>query len=208
MFFKESIPFQARLYISAVVFGALPIFLYCLSHSIHRTDLDWLYLAGLTGVATCFPVRIAVFKDKMWITLSDVFVFSAMLHFGPQVAVVIAVIEGLTFNVRIKVTRLHRQLFNLAQIALVAFVISHVLILVLGRTTDPQDSQLRSAFVLVGMTLVCGLLYFLLTSGFVAGAMALSSRESFVPIWKRSLAWASLTLTGAALASVIFLYLN
>ena len=53
-----------------------------------------------------------------------------------------------------------------------------------------------------------GLLYFLFTSGFVAGAVALSSRQRLIPLWKQTLVWTPLTLTAAALGSTIYLYFN
>ena len=196
------------MYILAVIVAAVPVFFYCAYHALSRADMNWLYLAGLTVLATCFPVRIALYKDRMWITLSDIFVFAAMLHFGPQVAVMIAVIEALTFNLRMVVKGGYRQVFNLAQITVVAYLMSQAVALLVETVAPIDVTQFGSVVVLFVVSLICGLLYFLLTSGFIAGAMALSNWQAFVPLWKRSLAWAPVTLSGVGLASILFLYLN
>ena len=180
----------------------------CLVHAFQRVESGWLYLGGLTILATCFPVKIGLLKNRMWITLSDIFVFSAMFHFGPHVAVVIALVEGLTFNLRMKVTNFYRQLFNLAQVAVVAYLIGQLLELLLRRADFLPLEQVARGMMLLAAGLTAGLLYFLFTSGFVAGAVALSSRQSLVPLWKQTLVWTPLTLTAAALGSTIYLYFN
>ncbi len=207
-FFKDSLPRQAKAYILVVIAAAVPVFLYCAYHALTQPGMNWLYLAGLTVLATFFPVRIALYKDRMWITLSDIFVFAAMLHFGPQVAVMIAVIEALTFNLRIRVKGAYRRAFNLAQITVVAYLMGQAVDLLLHQVAPVDATQAGSVLVLLALSLICGLLYFLMTSGFIAGAMALSDWRAFVPLWKRSLAWTPVTLSGVALASILFVYLN
>ncbi len=207
-FFKDSLPAQAKAYILAVILAAVPVFFYCAYHALIQPDLNWFYLAGLTVLATCFPVRIALYKDRMWVTLSDIFVFAALLHFGPQVAVMMAVIEALTFNLRMGVKGAYRQAFNLAQITIVAYLMGQVVSLLLDKVAPLEIAQVGSVIVLLATSLICGLLYFLLTSGFIAGAIALSNWHDFVPLWKRSLAWAPVTLSGVAFASILASYLN
>ncbi len=80
--------------------------------------------------------------------------------------------------------------------------------LLLEKVAPLEVAQVGSAIVLLATSLICGLLYFLLTSGFIAGAMALSNWDDFVPLCKRSLAWAPVTLSGVAFASILFSYLN
>ena len=144
---QDPLPRQARRYLLAVILGALPLVVSCLVHSFQQIESGWLYLGGLTILATCFPVRIGLFKNRMWITLSDIFVFSAMLHFGPHVAVVIALVEGLTFNLRMRVTNFYRQLFNLAQVAVVAYLIGQLLELLVRRADFfPPEQVTRLKF--------------------------------------------------------------
>ena len=205
---QAPLPRQAKRYLLAIILGALPLVISCLVHSFQRVESGWLYLGGLTILATCFPVKIGLLKNRMWITLSDIFVFSAMFHFGPHVAVVIALVEGLTFNLRMKVTNFYRQLFNLAQVAVVAYLIGQLLELLLRRTDFLPPQQVARGILMLAAGLTAGLLYFLFTSGFVAGAVALSSRERLASIWKQTLVWTPLTLTAAALASTIYLSFN
>ncbi len=205
---QNPLPRQAKGYLVAVILGALPVVISCLLHSFQRVESGWLYLVGLTILATCFPVRIGLFKNRMWITLSDIFVFSAMFHFGPHVAVLVALVEGLTFNLRLKVSDFYRQLFNLAQVAVVAYLIAHLLELLRKKANLLPPEQLGRGVAILAAGLACGALYFLFTSGFVAGAVALSRKQRLVPLWKQTLVWTPLTLTAAALGSTIYLYFN
>ncbi len=205
---QDPLPRQAQGYLLAVILGALPLVISCLVHSFQRVESGWIYLGGLTILATCFPVKIGLLKNRMWITLSDIFVFSAMLHFGPHVAVVIALVEGLTFNLRMKVTNFYRQLFNLAQVAVVAYLIGQLFELLLRKPEFFPQEQISRGIMMLAAGLTGGLLYFLFTSGFVAGAVALSSNQRLVPLWKQTLVWTPLTLTAAALGSTIYLYFN
>ncbi len=207
-FFEASLPRQAKAYILAIILAAVPVFFYCAYYSLTQPGMNWLYLAGLTILSTCFPVRMALYKDRMWITLSDIFVFAAMLHFGPQVAVMIAIVEALTFNFRMHVKGAYRRVFNLAQITIVAYLMGQLVELLLERVSLTDATQVGSGLILLGLSLICGLLYFLLTTGFTASAMALSNWRAFVPLWKRSLAWAPVTLGAAAVVSIVLTYLK
>ncbi len=189
-----------------VILGAFPLLLYSVVHTLGQPQLDWLYLVGLTTLTTCFPFRIGLFSDRLWITLSDVFVVSAMLHLGPQAAVLIAVAEALPFNLRMKVRGGYRRILNIAQITVVAFLTGHLLSLLLAIIGTPDANQIGNAALGVTVTLFCGAVYFLLTSGLSAGAVTLASLHDFAPTWKRSLAWAPVSLIGIALGTLAFFY--
>ncbi len=205
-FFEDKLPNQAKGYIVTVILGAFPLLLYSVVHTLGQPQQGWLYLAGLTILATCFPVRIGLFNDRLWITLSDIFVVSAMLHLGPQAAVLIAAAEALTFNFRMKVQGGYRRIFNIAQITIVAFLTGHLLSQLLALIGTPNPSQIVDSAIALAITLLCGAVYFLLTSGFSAGAAALANWHTFAPIWRRSLAWAPVGLLGVALGTLAFLY--
>ncbi len=192
LFFKEALPAPARFYIVAVILSGFSVFFYCLYRSFAQADLRWLYLAGLTVLASCFPVKIPLLKGKaqsLTITVSDVFVFAAMLFLGPAVAVTLAVVDGLTSSLRVGVKRLYKQLFNLAQLALVAFVVGQIF----SQLEKPMPLQSVQLMGLTGLLVemgFCGLLYFLLNSGVVALAMALVTQQQFSELWIRNFLWA------------------
>jgi len=102
-FLPESFPVAAKMYILSVIAVGLSVFLYSAYLSWTHPDSRWLYLAGLTVVASCLVVKIPLIKGNtsLSITISDVFIFAAILVFGPAVAVVMAVIEGFITNFRV-----------------------------------------------------------------------------------------------------------
>ena len=65
------------------------------------------------------PTRIG----SLTISVSDFCIFAALLIFGPQVAVVIAMTEDLASGLRIEVRRLYKHPFNISHWALVTSVI-------------------------------------------------------------------------------------
>ena len=91
---------KVRAYLLGFIVLAVPIYTHCFLHSILVEQREWLYLALLTALVSCFPLRIFSIQDRLWLTLSDVFVFIALFHFGTEVAVVIASVEAITFNLR------------------------------------------------------------------------------------------------------------
>ncbi|MGH9341926.1 MAG: sensor domain-containing diguanylate cyclase/phosphohydrolase [Acidobacteriota bacterium] len=211
-FFEEQLPQKAKLYIFCIISLGIPVLVYCLYDSITKTDLRWLYLAALAGIGSLFPVKIPS-KSKnnrsLSITASDVFVFSAILLFGPELAVVISVIDGLSMSLRTRVRLLYKQLFNLSQLALVSFIVGQIFYQLEGQSPPLKPSELDSVawlFIDLGF---CALLYFLLNSGFVALAVALVTNQRFGNLWKQDFLWASLTpLAGASAAVFIFFYFD
>ncbi len=191
-FFKDDLPAGAKFYIVAVILNGFSVFFYCLYRSFAQADLRWLYLAGLTVLASCFPVKIPLLKGKaqsLTITVSDVFVFAAILFLGPAVAVTLAVVDGLTSSLRVGVKRLYKQMFNLAQLALVAFVVGQIFSQ-LEKPMPLQSVQLMGLTGLLVEMAFCGLLYFFLNSSAVALAMALVTHQQFSELWTRNFLWA------------------
>jgi hypothetical protein len=203
-FFEAALSKRAKGYLATVSVAGCLFFVWSLHSAVTSTDLNWVYLCALTAAATCFPVRIALFKDRMWITLSDIFVFSALIHFGVEVAVVVAAVEGLTFNLRSGADKPYRTLFNVAQIVTVAFLVGHVFYLIQPGQLPLNTGQMADPKLIV-TAIFCGALYFLLTSGMVSLAIALSCQKPLITVWKQSLPWAIVTLAGVAIGMTLFL---
>ncbi len=123
-------PIRAKIYLLSVMAGGAPILFFSLYYSVTSTDFRWLYLACLTVFGSFFPVRIPSFRGKtqpVVVTTSDVFIFTAILLFRPEVAVAVAAIDsGLTTIISSRSKRLHKIIFNLSQLSLVTFVVGHI----------------------------------------------------------------------------------
>jgi uncharacterized membrane protein len=199
-FLEDALPRKARGYLFAIILLALPIYIYCIYDALTSGDWNWLYLVILATLASCFPLRIFSIRDRMWLTLSDVFVFVALVSFGPAVAVIVASVDALVLNLRRKNSRGYRWLFNLAQIVIVAFVVGQLVEIV-----KTGNNLLDSTGLVIGITVIafCGLIYYLLSAGLTSKAVGLSTENSALGIWKRNIRWCLPTVIGAALGAVI-----
>ena len=207
---RDQIPAKAKAYVTLVIFVGLPIFIYCFYYSFTGSDLRWLYVAVLAVIGSSFPVNVPSTKQRsqsLSISVSDVFVFTGILLFGPEVAATISVIDGVLINFRTKIKRLYKQLFNIAELVIVSFVVGQIFYQLQGKPAPLDPAQLDSiARLLINLGL-CALLYFLLNSGAVAVAIALVTNQPVGSLWKQNFLWASVTnFAGASAAAVIFLY--
>lgn len=208
-YFNDAVPIRAQLYISAVTFVGLPVFFYSLYQSLFSADLHWLYLIGPTVIASYFPVKIPLARGKaqsFTLTTGEVFIFAALLLFNPQVAAVLAVTEGFVSNLRVRVKKLYKRLFNLGQLSLVAFLVGHIFYQLSGRSAPLDRSSLPIERFLVEMAL-CALLYFILNTGSVAVVMNLATGQTFLDLWRQNFLWILVgNLTGAFLGAFVFRY--
>jgi riboflavin transporter FmnP len=187
---------------------AVPIYLYCLHQTISVPDRSWLYLAVLAAVASCFPIRLLSLADKFWLTLSDVFVFVALFQFGPEVAVVVASIEAIAFNLRKRTQPSYRWVFNLAQIILVAFLVGGFFRLLQAGIAQPNGLGPGTVVLLLIAPWICGFLYYALSSGLTGMVMALTSGQSFLRFWVGNLVWYQVSVIGAVCAALTYVLGN
>ncbi len=202
--FGEGVPQSAKLYVSSVIFVGFSVACYSLSQALLNPQLQWLSLAALTAIVASFPVKIPLVKGQkqsLSISMGDVCVFTAILLFGPNVAVAIGLIEAGVITGR------YKRFFNLAQLAVVSFVVGHVFYRLHG-TAPPLDRNLVGddpARLLVEAG-VCGLLYFVLNTGLVGKAVSLSTSKPFWEVWRVNFIWSSIThFAGACLGAMIFI---
>ena len=194
LFFQEALPLPARLYVLAVIGLGFGIALNCLAQIAAEASWQWLYLAGLTVVVSCFAIKIPLARGKkgsLTISISDFCIFAALFLFGPHVAVIIAALEGVVSGLRVRINKLYKYLFNIAQLALAAYVLGEIFhSLQSGILLRDVGSVLGGSELLLKI-LVCSLLYFGLNSFLVAAAVALVSVQSLAWLWKVNFFWFS-----------------
>jgi len=145
-FFDDTMSLRAKLYIASVIAGGGVLFLYCLYHSLATLDFRWLFLVALTFVASSFSLEIPLVKgkpQKLAISMGDAFIFTSILLFGPEAAVIVAIIEGQTANSRAKIRRLYKWFFNVFQLALVTFVVGHIFYTLEGKSAPLDPVQIE-----------------------------------------------------------------
>lgn len=143
---------------------------------------EWYWLTFLTLVSGFLTVRFQ--KVRARFSVSETFVFSGTVLFGQSVGTVLVLLDALVLSVAISFEKHRidwtRTPFNLAAPTLSAWLASTVLFRVAG--PDPTLSGNPWTFVvaLAGFTVS----YFVLNSGLVALAIALSQRHGIAEILK------------------------
>ncbi len=209
-FFVDPLPLRAKIYIVAVVLTGLPLVAVCLTHALLHPDLNWILLAAVAAWGSYFPVVIPLVKGKkesLSVTVSDVFIFAAILLYGPEIAVVVGLCEGVTTNFRAKIKHAYKQLFNTSQLALVAFAVGSGFYFLEGKTAPLDPNQILDVPLFMAKVGVAGLAYFVLNTSMVAVAISSVTRQPLMDVWKHNFVWASLThVAGACLGGLVFVY--
>ncbi len=207
-FFDESINAKARALLTAVSIAGMGVLAYSCFLAFSG-DFRWLFLALATAVSGVFPVRLPFLRGKnnsLTITVSDIFIFSAILLYSPEVAVLLSVLDGSLAALRADRTRKpYRVLFNLSQLALSTWLVGHVFYGLIGEPPPLDPSAVESVTLFLNLGL-CALLHFFLNSGSVSLAVGLATGQRVGRVFSENLLWASLTnVAGAAGAAIIFL---
>lgn len=210
IFGQDQLPLVARIYLLSVISIGLLLFVYSLIQVLARNELHWLSLIFLTLIASHFTVTLPLSRRRaqsVSITMADVFVFTAILLFGPAVAVMTAAVEGLIMNFRASVTRRYKQFFNVAQLVVVSWVVAYIFYELHGTPPPVVPGQIIDPTRFLVHAGLCGLIYFALNTGIIAFAVSLSTRQAVFQTWKENFIWAWIThLAGASLAAVTFLW--
>ena len=193
MFHRENLPQKAKSYITIVTMAGCSVLAYALYQASVGTNFQWLYLACLTLVGSFFTVMIPSKRrneGSLTITVSDIFIYSGVLLFSPEVAVVICAIDAVLGSSRTQIGSLYKAVFNVCQLCLVTFVIGHLLYFLVGEAPPLVAANLDLATFLVQLSF-CSLLYFMLNSSAVALAISLATGETFTDLWRENFSWAS-----------------
>jgi putative nucleotidyltransferase with HDIG domain len=199
--------YAARIYVAGVVAAGI----FAVAHSLliltaNAVPWQWAMLAGLTLLSGSFTVRIPGISARL--SVSDTFVFAAVLLFGPAAATMIVVLDTLVIAFWLGRSSVPpaRLVFNLAAPAVAIWGSSHTfyfLARIEPLSITPQP-VLSIAFPLLGLAT----LYFLLNSWLIAIAVALQRKESAYRIWKNNFLWLSLNyFSGASVAALLLPYL-
>lgn len=207
-FFEPLFPKTARIYLSSVLVVGAAVFVYSL-FDVLRQPPSWLYLAIATLFSGLFPVRLPFVrqqKGSLTLTVSDALIFTAMLMYSAQTAVLLSVLDGAMAAIRAdRSRRPYRVLFNLSQLAASTFIVGQIVYLVLGRTPPLSKEGISGLEIFLALGL-CALLHFFLNAGAVNLAVTLTTGGRFIDLFRQNFLWASLTtISGAVVAAIIFI---
>lgn len=168
------------------------------------SQIDWRFLL-LATMTVIISSRLAVQIPRVNtnITVSDTFIFLAILLYGGPAAVLLASAEGLCSGYRISKKPV-TFLFNAAVMACSTFFTVLVLALAFG-----SHAQLGARDKIVFSLCVMALAQYLSNTGIVAVGLALKTEQSLWQTWHKHYLWTSITyFAGAAAAGLILFFVN
>jgi putative nucleotidyltransferase with HDIG domain len=162
---------------------------------------QWFILAALTLISGSATVRLP--STLASISISETFVFTGVLLYGPAAGTVIVALDGLvgSYWIAKRHDELHRPLFNMAAPALSAWCSAHLFFTVAG--ISPLTEQASPVTAILPALVLFALTYFGLNSWLIAFVIGLQQRVDPIKVWKSSFGWLSLNYFGGA--SVAFL---
>ena len=166
---------------------------------------EWAILAALTLLTGSFTVRVPSLPAK--ISVSETFVFTSVLLFGPAAGTVTVVLDTLVISFWMtRATRsVWRVLFN-ATAPAIAIRVSSEMFFILSAAA-PGAIAHGEVSRLILPTFGFALLYFLINTGLVAGALAAERAESPLKIWINNFPSVGLTYcAGGSIALLLVAY--
>jgi putative nucleotidyltransferase with HDIG domain len=194
----------ARAYVAVVVAGGLLILGMSVSSLVTKSPSpDWLILAGLAILSGAFNIKVPGVPAR--ISVSEAFVFAAVLLYGGDIATIIVVLDATVMSLRLRRDKksAYRLPFNVAAATLAIWISSRLFFLILG--SDDATAVRLDALLIPLLSLA--LSYFVLNSGLVAQAMSLESGAPPLILWRNNFLWLGLNyLGGASFAALIVSY--
>jgi diguanylate cyclase (GGDEF)-like protein/putative nucleotidyltransferase with HDIG domain len=206
---KESLAMTGRLYLASVIAAGLVV----VAHSLYSlyskpVGYEWfVLLAGLTLLSGSFTVKVPTIPARL--SVSETFVFAAVLLFGPAAATMVVALDSLVISLWIfrKSRRAERVLFNLAAPAVAVWIAGHAFYAI--AQIPPLAEVARPILGLLFPLLVLTVIYFLLNSWFIAVAVAFEQKSSAFTVWRRNFLWLSVNFfSGASVAALLLPYLQ
>lgn len=187
------------LYVGAVILAGLVTTLYSI-HAVATPSASsgWLIFAALALLTGSFTIRVPSLPAR--ISVSETFIFTCVLLFGPAPGTVAMALDGLIISCRRRYT-LQRTLFNSTAPALSIWTGSQLFFALAGVAPLHQQAAPIGALILPLVVLTAA--YFVLNSGFTAVAVAFETGNSAVSVWRQHFLWLSLNYFGGASVSLL-----
>jgi diguanylate cyclase (GGDEF)-like protein/putative nucleotidyltransferase with HDIG domain len=167
----------------------------------HPVGVQWFILAALTIVSGSASVKLP--SSPASISISETFVITAVLLFGPAEGTVLTAIDGLviSFWLSKRHDEPQRALFNVSAPALSAWCSAHLFFLV-ARIPPLVQQAAPLNQILPGLTLFA-LTYFGLNSWLVTFAIAIERRSAPLRIWRDNFLLLSLNYFAGASVAIL-----
>jgi HD domain/GAF domain len=194
----------AKLYVLAVIVaGSCTVIASAYDLLRDAMGYRWLILAALTLLSGSASVKLPSIPASL--SVSETFVITSVLLFGPSVGTLIVALDGLIISLWLNRKRkeLHRVLFNMCAPALSIWVSATLCFALAGirPLMIAPGGILDFILPLIAFTI----LYFLINSWLIAYAVSFETGQSALHVWNSNLVWLSLNFFGGASVSTLFL---
>lgn len=197
---RNSLSAVARLYIlSVVLLGTTALIHSVYSLAVHPVSYNWTLFAALTLFSGSFAIKLPSVPAR--ISVSETFVFTAVLLYGGAPGTIIVALDGLIISLWRRDRKLHRIIFNATEPAVSIWVASFLFFALAG--VEPLAERPAQVAPLVVPLLVFTVTYFCLNSWFTAVAVSFETGISTFAIWRQHFLWISLNYFAGASVAVL-----
>lgn len=165
-------------------------------------DVRWFVLVLLTVLTSSITVKVPSVAATL--SISEAFVFSAIILFGWPAGTVLASLDGLVISLWLNRRRpqpVYRLVFNATAPAFSTFLAHWVYAGLGAPSVSSPDFHITQILIPL-----CGFAaaYFLANSGLIAAAIALEQHQSAIRVWRQNFVWLSINyFSGASMASLL-----
>jgi putative nucleotidyltransferase with HDIG domain len=199
------LPANGRVYISTVILaGTLVVGNSVYQLIEHPIGFRWFLLAALTLISGSATVKLPSVPAS--ISISETFVFAAVLLYGPPAGALVVALDGLVISFWISRRRQepYRALFNMSAPSVSAWAAAELFFWLSG--IKPLATEAAPIDRILPSLITCAVTYFSLNSWLIAFAIAVERRLSPVRVWREHFVWLSLNyFCGASVAVLLVL---
>jgi len=162
----------------------------------------WFLLAGLTLI--CGSATVKLPSSYASISISETFVFTAALLYGPAAGTVIVVLDALaiSFWISKRHDEPHRALFNMSAPAVSAWFSANLFFYV--TRIAPLAYAPAPVNAILPALILFAFVYFGLNSWLIAFVISLERGLNPLDVWTKSFIWLSLNYFGGASVAILF----
>src|SRR5438093_1340918 len=197
------LPRYGRVYLWAVIAMGLAVISDALIELTRRPiGYEWFIIAGLTLISGCATVRLP--SSYASISISETFVFTAVLLYGPAAGTLIVALDGLviSFWLAKRHREPHRALFNMSAPAISAWCSAQLFFFVAG--VAPLGKEAATLNQILPALLLFAVMYFGINSWLITFVISLERHLRPIQVWRNNFVWLSLNyFCGASVAVLV-----
>jgi diguanylate cyclase (GGDEF)-like protein/putative nucleotidyltransferase with HDIG domain len=191
-----------KVYLTSVIVTGSVVIAESIYHLVREPiGVQWFILAALTVISGSASVKLP--SSPASISISETFVITAVLLYGPAAGTVLTALDGLviSFWMSKRHDEAHRALFNVSAPALSAWCSAHLFFLLAG--IPPLIQEPASVNAILPALIFFAFTYFGLNSWLVTFVIALERRVSPIRIWTSNFLLLSLNYFAGASVAIL-----